>query len=441
MRVLVKKEFRDFILSYRLFLGTWILLAVFSLSAVVWGNRYLQDVENLSIAKANYENYLQQHGSVRGLWMFKMKSTPPLSPIFIGYQDHSPFFGESWFGDYDESLAFFPTLDIGFIAALAISLLALLFTFDSITRERENGSLKSVCSNSISRTKILLAKVIGSSGGLSLAVIPAWILAFLILSIGFRIDFTGDDLIAYLLIVIMSCLYLLLFTTIGVTVSAFARTSTSALLTALVIWIAGISVIPGLGPALADLIKPVERWEQHLDEIRKIGGPEGYEKTLKKRYEDRQEGESWAPLYYQTREEFDYYGWWRRLDDEYFNRVERTARLTQQLASISPYAAFLLCGQALADTGLIAHYQYARKNLDNEIDIWEYQGRTVLNNPGKDVDSPGSVDLSDVPRFHLPPRALRERLAEALPSMAWLTGETIFFLLIGLALFWRYDVR
>ena len=62
----------------------------------------------------------------------------------------------------------FSTPDYGYIVNIVVSLLSLLFVFDSICGEKERGTLKLLLANSIPRDLVLLSKWIG--GYLSLAV-------------------------------------------------------------------------------------------------------------------------------------------------------------------------------------------------------------------------------------------------------------------------------
>ena len=64
--------------------------------------------------------------------------------------------------------AFFPAPDFVYVVKLVMSLVALLFGFDQISREKENGTLKMILSNSASRSSLLTGKWIGNF--LSLAV-------------------------------------------------------------------------------------------------------------------------------------------------------------------------------------------------------------------------------------------------------------------------------
>ncbi len=64
--------------------------------------------------------------------------------------------------------AFFPAPDFLYVVRVVLSLVALLFGFDQISREREQGTLKLLLSGPVSRARVLAGKWLGNF--LSLAV-------------------------------------------------------------------------------------------------------------------------------------------------------------------------------------------------------------------------------------------------------------------------------
>ena len=64
-------------------------------------------------------------------------------------------------------LAMFLTIDVVFIFKIVLSALAILFAFNTISGEREDGTLKLVLSNAIPRDMIVLGKYLGGMLSLS----------------------------------------------------------------------------------------------------------------------------------------------------------------------------------------------------------------------------------------------------------------------------------
>ena len=71
----------------------------------------------------------------------------------------------------DPIFALFRYFDFAFVVQFVFSLLAILFTYDSICGERESGTLKLVFSNSVPKAQYLLAKATGAVTGLIVPIL------------------------------------------------------------------------------------------------------------------------------------------------------------------------------------------------------------------------------------------------------------------------------
>jgi ABC-type Na+ efflux pump permease subunit len=76
-------------------------------------------------------------------------------------------------------LASFFSVDFVDIAAIVFSLLALIFSYDAFTREKEDGTLKLQMSNSLSRSTALAGKLLG----IFLTLLPVLAFSFLLSSV------------------------------------------------------------------------------------------------------------------------------------------------------------------------------------------------------------------------------------------------------------------
>ncbi len=83
-------------------------------------------------------------------------------------------------------LASFFTVDFVDIAAIIFSLLALLFSYDALTREKEDGTLRLQMANSLGRSKLLAGKVVG----ILVTLLPVVVFCFLLG--GIIVLFSGD---------------------------------------------------------------------------------------------------------------------------------------------------------------------------------------------------------------------------------------------------------
>ena len=86
----------------------------------------------------------------------------------------------------------FPPLDFLFIVTIIMSLLAILFSYDAITGERQSGTLRLMIANSVSRTTILFGKFIGGIASLIIPFILSLLVGALYISVNPSIQWDGS---------------------------------------------------------------------------------------------------------------------------------------------------------------------------------------------------------------------------------------------------------
>jgi ABC-type transport system involved in multi-copper enzyme maturation permease subunit len=114
----------------------------------------------------------------------------------------------------------FGALDLTFIIKIVLSLFAILFTYDAIVGEKERGTLGLILSNRVPRDRLIMGKVIGGYISLLIPLIIPLILSMLILLFYPNISMSGEDWVRVLIIFLIFFLYLSVFFTLGLFVSA-----------------------------------------------------------------------------------------------------------------------------------------------------------------------------------------------------------------------------
>lgn len=168
-------------------------------------------------------------------------------PLIIGISDNEG----SGFFDYNPLPILFPPLDFLFIVTIIMSLLALLFSYDAIAGERQNGTLRLVISNSISRTKVLFGKFIGGSASLLIPFILALLVGILYVSINPVVQWDGSAWAELVLLTATSIIFITLFYLLGLMVSTFSKSSAISILNCLFLWVLLILVIPNICPYIS----------------------------------------------------------------------------------------------------------------------------------------------------------------------------------------------
>lgn len=170
--------------------------------------------------------------------------------------------------------------DLMTIFILVISLFGLLLTYDSISGERERGTLRLQCSYGLSRASIYTVKFTAGFIVISLPFLISFVSALLVLSFLHGIVFTAGQWLALILMILAGLLYCAVFIALGIVCSAITRRSSSSLVLALLVWSLGILLVPGASNGLARLITP-QLPPEEIEQLELATGAE-----LKKKVED-----------------------------------------------------------------------------------------------------------------------------------------------------------
>jgi ABC-2 type transport system permease protein len=197
---------------------------------------------------------------------FVFKPVQPLSAIDPGLD---PFLGVFVFLEaHKQQLARHrpiedaaPTRRLGLLtpAAAALVLIPLLvvsLTFSSFAGERDQGTLRPLLALGISRWSLLAGKAIGALLPLILVLIPAALAAAAFLFLNRPADPEAPIGARAFGLLIVYLAHALVWTGIGLAVSARAKTQATALVVLLALWFANAFVMPPLAMAIARIVAP-----------------------------------------------------------------------------------------------------------------------------------------------------------------------------------------
>lgn len=153
--------------------------------------------------------------------------------------------------------AFF-SLDFISIIAIIMSLIAILFTYNITSREKEMGTLKLMLSNSIGRWKILLGKVLGGLFTLMPIILFCYILCAIVILLSPDISFSADEWLRVVILFAVSILYFLIFMMMGMFVSTRTSSTATSIVVCLFAWVLFLFVIPNLSVYTAESLIKVE---------------------------------------------------------------------------------------------------------------------------------------------------------------------------------------
>ena len=156
----------------------------------------------------------------------------------------SPGWGETTqkIGADNPFLSMFLSVDVVFIFKIVLSALAILFAYNTISGEREDGTLKLVLSNAIPRDTIVLGKYLGGMLSLFPIVVVSLVAALLVAFSSSNIAFDGNDIAHVVLIFAVSLLYVSTWYLLGLLLSIWTREATTTLILSMFIWVVLTSV-------------------------------------------------------------------------------------------------------------------------------------------------------------------------------------------------------
>ena len=246
-------------------------------------------------------------------------------------------------------------VDWGFVIGYVLSLIAVLFTFDSISGERERGTLRLVLANSVPRHTVLIGKFLGVLVSISVPFTLSILMNLLIISTSSDVHLGTDTWFRLTIIFLLSILYLCLFLALGLLVSSSVQNSAASLVILLLTWCIFVVFIPSTVASIAS----------------GFSNPMTYDERYKRQAQNRKElREEYVALLRETR------GFENKkieIDSEYVTKgTEQEERLTQEhltqqisqiqlarsVTRISPVTLIQHLLEVFAGTGFERHQQF-----------------------------------------------------------------------------------
>ena len=157
-------------------------------------------------------------------------------------------------------------VDWAFIIGFILSLIALWFTFDAFSGEREQGTLRLMLANSIPRHTVLIGKFLGALLSISIPFVLAVLVNLLLISTANTVHLTTEAWGRLGIIFCLALLYTSLFVALGLLVSARVQQSAVSLMILLLTWVTLVVFMPSTLASIASSFSPAmsfdEFWKQ-----------------------------------------------------------------------------------------------------------------------------------------------------------------------------------
>ena len=391
------------------------------------------------------------------------------------------------FSEDNHFLALFSTYDMVYVFQLVLGLLAILMASETISSEKEDGTLRLTLTTNISRAQLLAGKLLGGVTTLAIPTALGFIILMIILLGTDGADVSLAEWWGMGVLFLLSLLYLTVLYLIGLVVSCATGRSATSLVYALFLWALLVVVLPNTIAALlneranmnekndqADA-RAAQVWdelEQTLQDLVRAHGQRRYPPTdlIERGRPDERYPSSGLVLFYDSGSKPELYmnsiadtpglatfqdiirtGELLRL--QYAQRTwnaqapfvetfpRRLERQNAQLQRLFPAGAYAQAASAIAGTSQEEFYGFIEQVRDYRRQILQYlKDRDAFGSRTYFNDDPGwEADLGDMPRFQERQATSYQRLRQSLSALAPLLLYAAGLFVLANRLFARYN--
>lgn len=246
--LIIQREFVSNVLTSRFMIG--FIVCLISTTAVVF-----VQVEDYEKRLSAYYVAVQEHQDETQSWDLYSQINPkahrksnPLSIFNVGTEKSgadmvsielaTPIWEKEAQkqGSDNPFLSIFLSVDVIFVFKIVLSALAILFAYNTISGEREDGTLKLVLSNPIPRDALVLGKYLGGVLSLFPIVAVSFTAGTVIAYASPATDFDGGDLLRLVMVLVVSLLYVSICYLLGMLLSVWTKEATTTLILSMFIW-------------------------------------------------------------------------------------------------------------------------------------------------------------------------------------------------------------
>ena len=255
------------VLDFRFVIASLLFLVLIPLGMYVSRKDYEQRLANYNL---EHQMYRQKYGKDVSYEVEVHGFRPPaVQSIFASGLDHcipdkvittrSGVFRTAKDVRGDSPTLIFGRMDFFFNMCFVASLVALAFTFNCISGEKQAGTLGLMLSYPVSRSHILLSKIVGAYVALLIPLTMSLLIASIILELSQDISILLPELYpSFLIILVATLVYLLTMVTLGVLISGTTQKPIISMTVSLFVWVIMVLALPKAGTMLARITYPVE---------------------------------------------------------------------------------------------------------------------------------------------------------------------------------------
>ncbi len=359
----------------------------------------------------------------------------------------------------DPLFAVFRFLDLTYIFQIILSIFAILFTYDAVNGEKQQGTLRLTFSNPVPKDKYIIGKITGSFLAIALPLMLPLLLGCLIL-IFMGIELSLSEWIQLLLVILAGLVYFNFFQLLSFLSSIVIPKPSLSFLSMLILWLLFVFVIPNASVLVAGKAVNVPSID-YLD----------YQKSRLRSQllqEDRKKMAQFNPIntrdpekMIQEFQEFmqdlgdkrnekmmDFAG---RLNEDRQNKKSIQKKVALGIAKISPAALFGLASSTISGTSIDLDENFI-KNVQGYQTVYQQfmkektgilldQGTVMMKINDDGENQPPPIDINELPGFVYKPISISKKIKYYIVNLSILLVLNALCFTGALIAFLKYDVR
>ena len=352
-------------------------------------------------------------------------------------------------------------LDFSFLVTVVMTFLALAFSFNAVSGEKENGTLAQVLSNSVPRSRIITAKAAAQFLMLAVPFLAGVALSLAIVPPAPAAAGVASAWPAVGTAVLFSLLIIAAFFTLGLLVSSLTRQAVTSIVVLLLVWTALFAVVPRLSVIATRLLAPApseQAFAQEKAQIRLANEKacEAEVDKLIKEYPRPQrvfqlgKPDPWPPKEFRDKQaeirgryQTDLITEVRKAQQAYEKKRDAQIQLSMLVARISPVSCYVRPMAELAGTGWLEY-----KRFTETVGRFQQRLNDEIYSKNRYQRMDGGVGASYTGKTDGPPPRLAEiRIPfsdvarDVLPDLVLLLLFNALFFAGAFVAFLRYDPR
>ena len=471
---IVRKEILENFLSLRFMLSLLLIISIFAISGFVFVGKYEKQWQDYwKATNKSLADFSDQTNRLYKLALHRQevyRKPKALALCAEGFEKSIPnyFKFNAFSRDYPEirgrtnALLFrFCDVDWVFIISLFLSFGAFIFAYNSISGEKEAGTLRLMLAGSIPRHKIVLGKYLAIMFTLGAPMLFGILINLIIVTSSGNISISPGQWHKILIIAVLSFLYLSIFVLLGIFISSRTSRSVSSMVILLFLWVGLVILVPSFGRVVSKTFQKVPTQAEMQRRVSEMM-EQWFQDALSGKYGENAgssgpnlESGNYNPpararLFNAVMDERN------KVIDGHFDQMTAQVLIGRQFTRISPAEIYRQACETIAGTGIkrfselrgqIRRYQADFKEYIRSRDAEDPDSLHLLFEDMSDTAnwwktmSHRPVDFNTVPKFQERDLGLGESLQLAIWDIGLLALFNLVFFAASFVSFLRYDVR